>query len=369
LAKITDRYLPTLDGWRAIAILAVLFAHNKTNWGSYPILAKFHVNEIHENGYLGVWVFFSLSGLLICSRLLNDEAVRGAISLSSFYIRRIFRIQPAAIVALVVILTVTYFNGIHIHWPLWLPALLLYKNYNDYFAVVANAAGWYTGHFWSLSLEEHFYLILPFLLVVLPRYRVRIFAILIVLLFVWNRIESPHVIAAQMSPLYRTDLQFNALLIPATIAILLRRPRFDALARYLNPWALLVLTAVMLHVGLRHEELSSSYFNAVVVMPIFGTLLVVSTIKHPQTLLGRFLELKPMRFIGHLSYSIYLYQQLFFSEWPVPTGWLHVLQDFPGRCIATFAAALLSYYFVEKPMIRVGHRLANRISRKQPASV
>jgi peptidoglycan/LPS O-acetylase OafA/YrhL len=94
MADIRDQsgYLPSLDGWRAISIVGVLFCHS-------PLIQVGRFSDIwlQANGDRGVQMFFAISGILICSRLLREEMKYGAISLRSFYTRRIFRIQPAAL--------------------------------------------------------------------------------------------------------------------------------------------------------------------------------------------------------------------------------------------------------------------------------
>src|SRR5271163_4018332 len=91
-------YLPTLDGWRAVAILIVLGGHDTIHH-----LGGFSTLWIEQRGGRGVELFFALSGILICSRLLDEEEVRGRIDIKGFYIRRVCRIQPAALAYLAVI--------------------------------------------------------------------------------------------------------------------------------------------------------------------------------------------------------------------------------------------------------------------------
>src|SRR5580698_3634021 len=92
-------YLPTLDGWRALAILAVMFSHD-----SVHTLGPFTTAWLYQHGDLGVDLFFAISGILICSRLLTEEESQGFISRRNFYIRRVFRILPPAIFFLATLL-------------------------------------------------------------------------------------------------------------------------------------------------------------------------------------------------------------------------------------------------------------------------
>jgi peptidoglycan/LPS O-acetylase OafA/YrhL len=103
--KTRSGYIPTLDGWRAVAIIAVLINHD---------MSWLPTSQIHKFGRPGVDLFFSLSGILICTRLLEEEQISGKISLRNFYIRRIFRIQPAALVYLACV-SLLIFSGVLDH--------------------------------------------------------------------------------------------------------------------------------------------------------------------------------------------------------------------------------------------------------------
>src|SRR5207248_5891757 len=104
--------------------------------------------------------FFAISGYLICTRLLVEEETTGSISLRSFYIRRVFRILPPAYVYLAVVAGLSAAGMIAAAWTDIASAALFYSNYIE-------PRSWFTGHFWSLAMEEHFYLLWPPLLLLL----------------------------------------------------------------------------------------------------------------------------------------------------------------------------------------------------------
>jgi peptidoglycan/LPS O-acetylase OafA/YrhL len=342
-------YIPTLDGWRAIAILAVLGYHT-------PVLhlGPLSTQIVHDYGSQGVDLFFAISGLLICSRLLAEEKTSGTISLRSFYIRRVFRILPAAVVYLLAAGALGLLHVIPMPIGAWLSALFSVRNY--YGAISTQANTWYTGHFWSLAVEEHFYLLLPGLLVVFAKRRTLVLGILILCFTVWQAIFLngwPQ----------RTDLRIDALLIPAFLAVLLQSERVVTWFRkWLHPLVAIILLAMVLVViakGGRPLEAIKP------LLKVTYPLLILSTVLHPKGWMGWVLELAPLRWVGHISYSIYLWQQLFFLDvremhdshagWPVGG-----LQHLPFNLIAVFAMATLSYYFVEKPLVRLGHRLTHK---------
>ena len=96
------------------------------------------------------------------------------------------------------------------------------------------------------------------------------------------------------------------------------------------------------------------------VIPVGFPLLVISTVLHPKSIACRILEWQPLRFVGHISYSLYLWQQMFFAGGRAPASWpLSDLQIFPLNYVAAFACAIASYYLIEKPLIRIGHKVAH----------
>src|ERR1700728_4808234 len=165
-------YIPTLDGWRALSIVLVILHHSQLRC-TVPILGPL-LQALANLGEVGVELFFAISGLLICSRLLDEESRSGRISVKGFYTRRFFRILPAAIFYLLVVATLAMFHVIPL-FPLdWFGALLFFRNYAMLFEYLRHsplALHWYTGHFWSLSMEEHFYLVLPGVLVFFKKTR------------------------------------------------------------------------------------------------------------------------------------------------------------------------------------------------------
>jgi peptidoglycan/LPS O-acetylase OafA/YrhL len=145
-------YLPTLDGWRAIAIVAVLLDHTVeySGLGHYPKLVSFT-----HTGPNGVSLFFAISGFLICSRLLEEKRAFGQISLRGFYIRRACRILPPAMFYLLVIGALSLCGLIIVSPGEWWSSALFFRNYlpGDR---ISRGWGGYTIHYWSLAVEETF---------------------------------------------------------------------------------------------------------------------------------------------------------------------------------------------------------------------
>jgi len=348
-------YIPTLDGRRTIAILFVMLNHDTVHH-----LGAFSTGWLHYNGRRGVELFFALSGILICTRLFDEEKISGTISLRSFYLRRVFRIQPAALTYLGVVTLLMLAGTLDHAYRGVLYAVLLVRNI---FPLAADLPRqWYTAHFWSLSVEEHFYLLLPGFLLLCRRYRVRILLSLVMLLQVWKLIVR-HYASLKFGWSFenRTDFAIDGILLSAAVAILLFRPRVRAwCVRWCRPYAALAVTVCVLMLAERHPQPSAN-FAVLCTYP----LLIVSTMLHPRSWTGRLLELAPLRYIGRLSYSLYLWQMIFFTNaLPVPVPHLAVLVAIKTswlRYPVVLALSLGSYYLVEKPFIKIGHRLAKSV--------
>lgn len=341
---IRPNYIPTLDGWRAIAICLVIGSHiitvaiaTQTLWGKAAAAAFGH-------NHLGVDIFFALSGYLICTLLLNERANNNRIDLRRFYTRRAFRILPPMLVYLAVLGLLSVF------------AIIPRIATTDFLAVIGfvrNYFGFslYTGHFWSLAVEEQFYLFVPLLLSRL-NWRAALGATLLIAL------SSGVIRALEYSAVtdpgnlrFRTECRLDALMYGAALALLLQQRSVRTwFIRKLSTVAIL-LWAVLTLAALMPLPFSARRSVIALALPMF----VVYTVLHPNRVLGRFLELTPVRWVGRLSYSLYIWQEIFLVHEGQPLG---ILQSYPVNLLMAVACAVVSHYAVELPMIRLGHRLA-----------
>jgi peptidoglycan/LPS O-acetylase OafA/YrhL len=339
-------YIPTLDGWRAIAVGLVIGAH------CYGMLMNSHTRVgalaatlLSHAGY-GVDIFFALSGYLICTLLLKEKERTGTISMGRFYTRRAFRILPSVFFYLTALFVLTQFRVLpKIPTTDFVRVLFFARNYF--------LGPWYTGHFWSLAIEEHFYLVAPLFFLLLPwKWGLRIALVLTLACIGIRWFEFAHESLLPGTLLqFRTENRFDALLWGAILALLLNRlairkwmaARLNGLVTALIGITAVVLLSVFSAQGVRRTVVA-------VVMP----LLIVYTVLHAESLFGKFLELGFLRWIGRLSYSLYIWQMLFLPEGPRPLG---IVQSFPLALVLPLICAASSYYLVEKPMIRIGHRL------------
>lgn len=336
-------YIPTLDGWRAIAISGVLLHHafNPLSYGG-----------VFDLGELGVMLFFAISGFLITNRLLEESDCTGTLSLKNFYVRRAFRILPPAFFYLAIICFLGLFNIVNCSEKEVLACIIFLRNY-----VTANV-GWYTSHFWSLAVEEHFYLFWPLAFVIAGRKRLLWIApCLAVTVILWRVVDghfdflarTVHNPALFGSP-FRTDRCADGLFWGCTLALWLSTK--PAVPRWIGTSFSLLVIAVVL--GARYFAIPHNYAIAGVGMAA----LVGSTALKPESLIGRFLEQAPLRFVGRISYSLYLWQMLFFI-WQQNHAW----QRLPFNVVFAFLCAIFSYYVIEKPFIRLGHRATQTAPR------
>jgi peptidoglycan/LPS O-acetylase OafA/YrhL len=350
-------YLPSLDGWRTVAILSVICFHDSVHRVGF-----FSTSFLHTYGDFGVDLFFAISGILICSRLLEEERTTGRISLRGFYIRRFFRISPAAWTFLITYLLLAVVRLLPMDYGGVITGFLMVRNFWVHVAGDVPRT-WYTIHFWSLSVEEQFYLLLPSLLLLGKNRRSVLLASLSFAFVLWVGIVM-HFPSLQVPAVWiRTDMRLHALLIPAWFAVMLGKQRMKKFAtQWLRPWVVLSLFVLaIIFLGSGGNKLLT--LRALLAIPVGFPLIVISTMLHPGSLLTKLLETWPMRFVGRISYSLYLWQQLFFFNDHTPAHWpFAVLQTFPFNYSAAFACALGSYYLIEKPLIRIGYRLAPPVS-------
>jgi peptidoglycan/LPS O-acetylase OafA/YrhL len=346
------KYLPTLDGWRGIAVVGVILYHGREefSWSNgLPVRLAAHC-------YLGVDIFFAISGFLICGLLLREYEETGDISLRRFYIRRFFRILPPYYVSLAAICAAGAFLALPFNFADVPSCLLFYRNYRP--LGIDAYGGFYTAHFWTLAIEEHFYLLWPMLLLaVRPKRAGRVAFLLALLVFAWRVIDGHfHLFPELFAPanlLARTDTRMDALLWGCLAAIYF--PDIRRLAARIPFSQLWLVPALILVIAQKMHPPGQTLLDAVL-FPV----LVVSTVLQPRSVLGLVLEWRPLRWLGTISFSLYLWQELFL---PGPTaelarGGFRQLQHLPWNLPAILVCACLSRYLVELPMTRLGHRLS-----------
>ncbi len=336
-----------LDGWRGVAILLVLADHagemSNNPW----------IHKATRTGATGVGIFFALSGFLITTLLLAEREKLGRIRVGSFYVRRVFRILPSALVFLTALFCLREFNILPVTRLQLASSLFLFRNYihSDW------NAGWYTDHFWSLMVEEHFYLLWPMLLLA-TRANLKALTGIALAVAGWRAVSLRyHLLPGPWAP-GRTDIRIDSLLWGCILAIMFTRPELrEKLKHAAAGWVMLLLIAIDMLSNFLHGQHDYSFYE-----PIILALLVVWPILHPASGLRRFLDLAPLRFVGGVSYSFYIWQELWllFPGAPAP---FHRLQAFPFNLAMAFFCGVTSYYVVERPCIQWGRRLTRSAAK------
>jgi len=339
-------YLPSLDGWRAIAIAAVLMSHDVV-WS----IMGHSLEPIRRLGGDGVELFFAISGFLITTRILEEEALVGRFDIRRFYVRRLFRIQPAALAYLTCVALLFAFGVYPKEWSRWLGAFFMYLNF------MYRPGPSLLGHFWSLAVEEHFYILLSLLFLFCKKHRLLVLGLLWMLFMapVWlpnpQRFGLPNWYQSNRS----TQQHLHYLLIASFMAVLMRREEIKRAVRFaLRPWVIFPLTLILAAAHnasgqlLRHEHLSPFRHvlgENIFIDSYFLILWIVSTVFHPRSLTTRILEFRPLRYVGKLSYSFYLWHVLFFYAAGDPNILRNHVARFlstsPVRYLAAVAATLL----------------------------
>lgn len=341
-------YLASLDGARGFMTIAVLIAHTRM--------------ALFEGAIVYMDVFFAMSGYLITSILLKDYRKHGRISLKKFYMRRVMRLYPALTAMVICFVVLSWFFATDFRERLT-EALVSWFYLMDYWSPVSAFIGvgaepHYTGHTWSLAVEEQFYLIWPLLLICLLRFSgvtVRTAMIILGLALVfwlWRIFLAAN--GATIMHLYRAfDTRADALLLGCALAVLLNAidisayPRFwKACAVSLLPIAVMTLIACL---TLNHHMRWYYY-----VSPLFGAIpgvIAVLGLLHPErTFMHRLYEHPVPVFIGRICYGLYIWHFPIFAwvvTWAQPRYIVTFLVGWP----LTFAVATLSYYLLERPFM------------------
>lgn len=390
-----SRYIPALDGLRTLAVVAVVLYHLNLTWA--------------QGGLLGVTIFFVLSGYLITRLLLNEVAKTGRIDLKSFWIRRIRRLVPAVVTVVVVTCALcTVFNHVMLTKmrPDILPSLLFFNNWwqiaqnVSYFNALGDPSP--LTHFWSLAIEEQFYLIWPPLLFAMvsmhvskPNTRRVVLGLAAASALAMMVLYNP---AADPSRVYYgTDTRVFSLLLGAWMAFIPDRDlapvrlahrlglnrlagaakhgknaedkpgkkvdesadtapaQPSALVRFWSSPASIDVLGVVGLVGLAAMvALTNGYtafqYRGGTLLCSILTLMVIAACVQPQGMVARALSAEPLVWIGKRSYSIYLWHYpLLLLMNPVAnindTPWWHYIL----QVLLVVAAAECSYRFIETP--------------------
>jgi peptidoglycan/LPS O-acetylase OafA/YrhL len=371
-------YQPALDGLRAVAILAVLGFHVIHSFyprGRYPF----------SGGYLGVDIFFVLSGFLISSVLLADHANSG-ISLKAFYIRRVRRLVPAQATMLIAFLAAATLASFFAP-----SALELQEAVAATLAVVFNFANWVIafrafdlgplGPMWSLSIEEQFYLIWPVVLVLLLRRRVsRELMLSIVLVAAAASATWRAILFAVTDSVDRTyyglDTHADLLLLGAGLALAMSTGVRAAIERRPGPLALVAALSILLlfaATGLTFYGDPLMFYGGYAIVGIATSCIIAHLVLGRPDNISRCLSARWLRWIGQRSYAMYLWHYLVLYV-EIKSGVIERigLGRFPTSVLTllvvagvTIGIAAVSYTFIEQKFLG---KSRSHVVRQRPVS-
>ncbi|WGV27803.1 acyltransferase family protein [Halotia branconii] len=344
-------YIPSLDGMRTVAFLIVFLAHAG-------------LSKIVPGGF-GVTVFFFLSGYLITTILRREYDRYQNLDFKSFYLRRALRIWPPFYFVLLLGVTLTFLGFLEgqIYLPAFLSQVLHYANY--YFIFIGGGITIGSGVYWSLAVEEHFYLLFPFLYLALrklrlsPQKQMLIFWGLCLAVLLWRCVLIYGLGVDSSRTFYGSDTRIDGILFGCALAVN-GNPMMDS-----QPWSNRIWKLFFLPLGIalllfsflyRSPEFQETFrytIQGIALYPIF-----VTAILFPNWGLFRWLNLGWMRFIGLLSYSLYLVHHTVIYAVHMYLPQVHKAIQGGIALLISFGLAYAIYKFIEFPVAQLRKKLS-----------
>jgi len=340
-------YYPSLNGLRAIAIIMVIVSH-------FHLKGAFY--EIVFNGKIGVLLFFVISGFLITTLCIKEKVITDNISLKNFYIRRALRIFPVAYLFIVVIIILNFAFKLNIHYINLIGASLYLMDFSSYFRKYYFS--WYTGHYWSLSVEEQFYLIIPFILK--RKFQVYLIVILSIVFALPLVISFQYVCPALNFGFFYAFthfiFKFQAIAVGCLFSVLVFKYPVSKRVFGIGKVVFNIL-AFFLILVIPYDDLFNleSVFTGLLISLLIGYL-IISNIILQNDIAFRFLNIKLLNIIGVLSYSIYIWQQIFTSMDKKLPGFM---VNYPYNILCIIIVSCCSYYFYERSFLKLKSKFNN----------
>jgi peptidoglycan/LPS O-acetylase OafA/YrhL len=340
-------YRPDIDGLRALAVLSVVLFH------AFP--------EIIHGGFIGVDIFFVISGYLISS-IIFKELENGSFNFGNFYSRRIKRIFPALILILMSTLAFGWFVlfaeeyqqlGKHIAGASTFTNNFMFWQESGYFDNDSNTKPLL--HLWSLSIEEQFYLVWPLFLYVIYKYKALLGKVLLGLTIGFTLLHFYIIYPNRVAAFYAPYARFFELLIGAYIAYQHLNPKkiHPLYEKFKFIQSFIGLCLILIGIEIINKGSRFPGFYALL-SPVLGTALIIHS--HPDSIVNKHIfSNKILIWIGLISYPLYLW------HWPILSFAYTIESQAPsleiriGAVILAIILGSLTYYFIEKP-IRFGNK-------------
>lgn len=338
----TARQAP-LDGVRGAAVLAIVAFHA--------------MSDRLPGGYIGVDLFFVLSGFLITRLLIVEIDEHGRLDLRGFYVRRALRLLPALLVCCAIVAPLFAVLPVTERSQSLLGTLTAVTYASSVFAALGTDLGWMI-HTWSLSVEEYFYLVWPVALaaIAVRRHRTRVMAAVVALAIGYRLVAGIATDWTVQRISYAPDTRAEQLLVGAFVAFLLA-----GRARRVPVAALGVAVAVFPVFVLLPARLTEPFYfqhGGSTVVAVAAAVLVAGLDDARSTVLHRLAAWRPLVWVGERSYGIYLWNLplvAIIAATPVPGP-----AQMPVKLLLTFLVPAISYHVVERPCLRLKDRYATR---------
>jgi peptidoglycan/LPS O-acetylase OafA/YrhL len=342
---LNKKYYPSIDGLRGIAILSVILHHSSVG----------HSWNVWIDGTIGVHIFFIISGFLITTLLLKEKVKKGKVSFKNFYIRRVLRIFPVAYLYIFTVIILSHIFHFQLGFKNALTSLLYLKNF-------PTGNTWETGHFWTLSVEEQFYLFVPVLLITNTNRFLKLVFVAFLVVPVVDYIAFHNIgVFYTNRTIHDLTFIFLALLDQGTLYILVGSlfsilvfKKIIIVEKFKNHYylsAFLFICAALIHfvyITPNVPYLSSTLFAVltafVIAINLYENNLLTSILSHPVLVK-----------LGILSYSLYIWQQLFTLKQPW-RGEFKYSDSIALNMIILFIVAFCSYYFFERRFLKLKSR-------------
>lgn len=354
-------YIPGLDGLRALSVMLVIVAHA----GFQSVVP----------GGLGVTIFFFISGFLITNLLISEAVQAGRNDIGRFYVRRYLRLTPELYAYLLVCLIG---SALFFRVEIWafVASALYFMNYHLLFSAAATSGPpnpFVLGHLWSLAVEEHFYLAFPLLFLLLFR-RPGVFALVLVavcLAAIADRAIAHGVFHDSDYTYYASDARIDSIIYGCLLALAMRHPVGDRLLHGLGRSPVLVGAVVLMLATLIYR---GETFRDVFRFSAQGIALFIGVACLYTSVLGSFavvlLETGVLRFLGRISYGMYLWHLLASHAYFILRGIAPVdaelapLADKVGAVLVSTLVAIVMGYLGQRLLLRplagLRHRFGSR---------
>lgn len=359
------KYIPELDGLRGVAIIAVMLFH-----ANIPF---FKGDKFLQGGFIGVDIFFVLSGFLITSILISEFDRTGSINLKNFYIRRFLRLAPALTALLIVFCLISF---------MVLNEEEAKKNYIDAFISAFYLSNWaraflihppdFLGHTWSLSIEEQFYVLWPIILFlflnVFKERKFVIISIAIIALLSWLlRIYLANNGASIARLFNGLDTRADALMVGCTVAAMLSSRLFNSTVPALL-YRLLSILSVLSVLGLCTFAILSNWYVlwmhylGFFIVELLTAIVIFDIIVNPDCFLKNLLRMKWLVWVGSISYGLYLWHYPVFRA--ISSMGFQGWAKFTVGMLSTLMLSWLSYRTLELPVLKLKTRFTGSNSKR-----